>query len=67
MAADLIADTTRNRQVVDDVVGGARPWANCLVLTQRTAHVAVLADLLRAAGHDPVVLRGGMGPGQRSR
>jgi hypothetical protein len=38
---------------------------NCLVLTQWTAHVALLANLLRSAGHEPVVPQGGMGAGQR--
>ena len=34
---------------------------NCLVLTSWIAHLQKLADGLRAAGHDPVMLRGGMG------
>jgi superfamily II DNA or RNA helicase len=38
---------------------------HCLVLTQWTAHVDVLAAALRDAGHEPVVLQGGMGAGKR--
>jgi superfamily II DNA or RNA helicase len=38
---------------------------HCLVLTQWTAHVDILASSLRDAGHQPVVLKGGMGAGQR--
>ncbi len=34
---------------------------HCLVLTQWTAHVEIFAQALRDHGHDPVVLRGGMG------
>src|SRR5262249_59516733 len=34
---------------------------NCLVLTNRTSHLEKFAGLLREAGHDPVILRGGMG------
>ena len=34
---------------------------NCLVLTNWVAHLNKLADALRAVGHDPVILRGGMG------
>ena len=39
---------------------------SCLVLTSWTAHLHKLADGLRAAGHDPVVLRGGMGVKDRA-
>ena len=62
---DLVADAARNEQVITDVVAALARGRHCLVLTQWTAHVALLADLLRAAGHDPVVLRGGMGAAQR--
>ena len=62
---DLVADEARNQQVLTDVLAALARGRHCLVLTQWTAHVAVLADLLRAAGHDPVVLRGGTGAGQR--
>ncbi|MGI9006554.1 MAG: DEAD/DEAH box helicase [Streptosporangiaceae bacterium] len=36
-----------------------------LVLTQWVAHLRKLAETLREAGHDPVVLRGGMGARSR--
>ena len=62
---DLAADEQRNEQVVHDVVAALRRGRHCLVLSQWTAHVDVLAALLRDAGHDPVVLKGGMGAGQR--
>jgi len=62
---DLVSDVARNQQVLADVVAALGRGRHCLVLTQWTAHVALLADLLRDAGHDPVVLRGGMGAGQR--
>jgi len=62
---DLMADDARNQQVLTDVVAALDRGRHCLVLTQWTAHVSLLADLLRTAGHDPVVLRGGMGAGQR--
>ncbi len=62
---DLVADEARSQQVLTDVLDALARGRNCLVLTQWTAHVTLLADLLRAAGHDPVVLRGGMGAGQR--
>lgn len=62
---DLVADEARNRQVLADVLDALARGRNCLVLTQWTAHVTLLADYLQAAGHDPVVLRGGMGAGPR--
>jgi superfamily II DNA or RNA helicase len=34
---------------------------NCLVLTNWTAYLDKLADALRGLGHDPIILRGGMG------
>ena len=36
-----------------------------MLLTQWTTHVDLLAEKLRAAGRDPVVLRGGMGARKR--
>jgi superfamily II DNA or RNA helicase len=63
---DLVADEARTRQVVNDVAEALQRDRNCLVLTQWTAHVAQLADALRNRGHDPVILRGGMGAKARS-
>ncbi|HET9899223.1 MAG TPA: hypothetical protein VFQ44_30225 [Streptosporangiaceae bacterium] len=34
---------------------------NCLILTNWIGHLNALADRLRAIGHDPVILQGGMG------
>jgi hypothetical protein len=62
---DLAADEARNQHVLTEVLTALARGRNCLVLTQWTTHVAVLADLLRATGHDPVVLKGGTGAGQR--
>lgn len=58
---DLATDDTRNRQIVDDVVAALGRGRHCLVLTKRTDHLELLADALRDRGHDPVILRGGMG------
>ena len=57
----LAADEPRTRQVIADVLAALSKDRNCLVLTNRTSHLEILADLLHEAGHDPVVLRGGMG------
>ena len=63
---DLIADKDRNRQVVADVAAALARDRNCLVLTNWTAHLHALADMLRELGHDPVQLKGGMGTKERA-
>jgi superfamily II DNA or RNA helicase len=63
---DLIADEQRTRQVITDVTVALAQGRNCLVLTNWTAHLEKLADALRAIGHDPVILRGGMGAKARA-
>jgi superfamily II DNA or RNA helicase len=63
---DLAADDTRTAQVAADVCEALARGRHCLVLTQRTAHLDRLATALREAGHDPVVLRGGMGARART-
>lgn len=61
---DLIAAEERNREVTADVSAALARGRNCLVLTNWTTHLETLADLLRGLGHEPVVLRGGMGARQ---
>ena len=63
---DLIASETRTRQVIIDVTAALEQGRNCLVLTSWIAHLQKLTDGLRAAGYDPVVLRGGMGAKDRA-
>jgi superfamily II DNA or RNA helicase len=63
---DLIADEQRTRQITADVAAALSEGRNCLVLTNWTAHLDKLAGALRAAGHDPVILRGGMGAKDRA-
>ena len=55
---DLIADPARIEQVVSDVITALDRQRNCLVLTQWTAHVDRVADLLKEKGLDPIVLTG---------
>jgi superfamily II DNA or RNA helicase len=62
----LVADEQRTRQVIADVLAALSKDRNCLVLTNRTSHLEKFADLLREAGHDPVILRGGMGAKSRA-
>ncbi len=63
---DLVADDARTNQVTDDVAAALDQGRHCLVLTQWTDHVERLAAALRERGHDPVVLRGGMGAKARA-
>jgi len=58
---DLIANEPRTQQVIADVAAALSQRRNCLILTNWTAHLDKLADGLRGLGHDPVILRGGMG------
>jgi hypothetical protein len=62
----LAADEPRTRQITADVLAALSKDRNCLVLTNRTSHLEKIADLLREAGHDPVILRGGMGAKTRA-
>ncbi len=55
---DLIADEKRAEQVVSDVVAALDRQRNCLVLTQWTAHVDRIGDMLKERGVDPIVLTG---------
>ena len=63
---ELVADDKRTRQVTEDVLASLHRGRHCLVLTQWTSHVDRLAASLRCHGHDPVVLRGGMGAKART-
>src|ERR1700728_1727421 len=58
---DLIASDERTRQVIADVTMALAQGRNCLVLTNWTGHLEKMASALRELGHDPVILRGGMG------
>ena len=57
---DLVADESRNEQIVADVDAALERGRHCLVLTQWTGHVDRLAAALETRGHQPVVLKGGM-------
>jgi superfamily II DNA or RNA helicase len=63
---DLAGDHPRTSQVTEDVCEALARGRHCLVLTQWTAHLERLTEALQDAGHDPVVLRGGMGAKART-
>ncbi len=63
---DLAADEHRAGQITADVAAALARGRHCLVLTQWVAHLDKLVETLRAIGHVPVVLRGGMGAKNRA-
>jgi superfamily II DNA or RNA helicase len=63
---NLIASDERTRQVIVDVTAALTKGRNCLVLTNWTRHLQAIADALRALGHDPITLKGGMGAKDRA-
>ncbi len=63
---DLVADDDRNQQLVRDVLAALDRGRHCLVLTQWTKHLELLAAKLQDAGHSPAVLRGAMGTRTRT-
>jgi superfamily II DNA or RNA helicase len=63
---ELLADHHRNGQVVNDAVAALQRGRHCLILTRWRSHVADFERALRQQGHDPVILRGGMGAKARA-
>jgi superfamily II DNA or RNA helicase len=63
---DLAADATRTAQIAGDVAEALTRGRHCLVLTQWTGHLDQLDYALREDGHDPVILRGGIGAKARA-
>jgi superfamily II DNA or RNA helicase/very-short-patch-repair endonuclease len=57
----LIADESRNRLIVDDVMDAIRDGRSPVVLTERTEHLGVLAERLAPSVPHCFVLQGGMG------
>lgn len=59
--SEIVVNELRNQQIVDDVVKSYENGRNCVVLTERTAHVELLAKKLRERIPDVIRLRGSMG------
>ncbi|MCF6149943.1 MAG: DEAD/DEAH box helicase family protein [Candidatus Kuenenia sp.] len=59
--AEIAGDEIRNQLIVDDVVNNYENGRNSLVLSERTAHVVLLAKKLRERIPDVFTLMGGMG------
>lgn len=56
----LVEDEQRNATIVTDIISAVTAGRHCLVLTQWTQHLELLAEGLRAAGLEPLILRGGL-------
>lgn len=61
LCAEIVRSEPRNLMIRDDVAAALREGRSPLVLTERTEHVAALADLIRPHAAHLVVLQGGMG------
>ena len=63
--AALMCDESRNNMIVQDVLEAVRAKRSPVLLTERTKHLLMLADLLCPHIHNVIILKGGMGQKQR--
>ncbi|MEX1116206.1 MAG: DEAD/DEAH box helicase family protein [Akkermansiaceae bacterium] len=61
LCGEIIRSEQRNHMIRDDVAAALREGRSPLVLTERTEHVALLADLIRPHAPHLIILQGGMG------
>lgn len=59
--AEIVANEMRNNQILEDVIKSHENGRNCVVLTERTAHVEWLSKNLSKHIPDVISLTGGMG------
>jgi superfamily II DNA or RNA helicase len=57
----MVVSEMRNQMIVDDVVKSHETGRNCLVLTERTNHLELIAEKLRKKIPEVMTLRGGRG------
>lgn len=57
----LVEDDRRTTQICRDIQGAVTAGRTCLVLTQRTDHIARIVERLSTLDVDALVLRGGLG------
>ena len=60
LCKEIVHSAPRNQLIRDDVSAALREGRNPLVLTERTEHIAILAELLRPCADHLLILRGGM-------
>ncbi len=61
LCAEIIRSEKRNAMIRDDVIAALHEGRSPLVLTERTEHVMILADLIRPHVPHLIILQGGMG------
>lgn len=61
LCAEIVRSEPRNAMIRDDVATALREGRSPLVLTERTEHVEMLAELIRPHAPHLIILRGGMG------
>jgi hypothetical protein len=64
--ASIVYDEIRNHLIVNDVLRCYEAGRHCLVLTERTAHVNILAKMLSINNLNVIALTGGMGAKETS-
>ena len=58
--SEIVVNELRNQLIINDIVKSFQNGRNCLVLTERTAHVALLAEKLREKIPEVIAVTGGM-------
>jgi superfamily II DNA or RNA helicase len=59
--SEIVVNEMRNQMIVEDVVNCHEQGRSCIVLTERTAHVKLLAEALRERISEVITLTGRMG------
>ena len=63
----LVEDEKRNTQIANDVIQAVRNGRSPLLLTERTAHIQQMLNLLDKQIKNIIILKGGMGQKQRKK
>jgi hypothetical protein len=59
--AAVVTNEMRNRQITDDIIECHKNGRNCIVLTERVAHVQLLSEKIKKNIPDVISVTGGMG------
>ena len=66
LVSDLIANESRNRMIVDDIVSVVKDGRNPLVITERIEHASLLMEALSMRGEQVIKLTGGMSTAEKN-
>ena len=59
--SEIVNDDFRNQRIVEDVIDSYKRGRNCIILSQRTAHVELLSKKIKEEISDVLTLTGNMG------